>query len=153
MFDLNFSFRMAFGVLAIASISGPVSAADANNPTVIELYQSQGCSSCLPANALLISLSSRADLLPLSLAMIYGDRLGWKDRFADPAYTARQWEYAKSGKRGDGATPQFIVKGRSVVTGSDGNQLAQSIRNEDRKGLGPTIAVNDTQIRIAAHRL
>ena len=153
MFDLDFSLRTAPDALAVASIDGPAPAADANSPTSIKLYQNQGCSSCFPANAILNSFSSRADLLPLSLTVIHWDRLGWKDRFADPAYTACQWEYNKSGKRGDGATPQFIANERSVVTGSDANQLAQSIRDEDRKGSGSEIAVNDTQIRIAAHQL
>lgn len=142
--------RSALGVVALASLGGSALAADANNPTVIELYQSQGCSSCPPANAILNSLADRPDLLPLSFAVTYWDQLGWKDRFADPAYTARQWSFAKSGKRGNVATPQFIINGRGVVTGSNRNQLAQSIQSEDKKAAGPNIAVDGGRIRIAA---
>ena len=116
----------------------------------MELFQSQGCSACPPANAILNRLADRPDLLPLNFGVTYWDRLGWKDVFADPAYTARQWEYAKAGGRGNVATPQFIVNGIGVVTGSNGNQLAQSIAIESRKAAGPAIAVEGGRVRIAA---
>lgn len=140
----------ALAALAAASMTGSALAADANNPTVVELYQSQGCSSCPPANAILNSLADRADLLPLNFGVTYWDQLGWKDTFADPAYTARQWEYAKSSGRGNVATPQFIINGRGVVTGSNGSQLSQSIQTEARARGGPVIAVQGGKIVVAA---
>lgn len=130
--------------------SAPALAADATSPTVVELYQSQGCSSCPPANAHLNSLGGRADLLPLMFAVTYWDRLGWKDSFADEAYTGRQWEYSRAAGRGNVATPQFIVNGRSVVTGNNPPALAAAIRREDRRGSGPVIDVAGNRIRIAA---
>ncbi len=144
---------MAFiAALAATVASGPANAADATNPVVVELFQSQGCSSCPPANAMLNRLADRADLLPLNFGVTYWDRLGWKDKFAHPDYTERQWDYARSGERGNVATPQFIINGHGVVTGSDARQLAQSIRGEGRRAAGPTIAVDGKRIRIAAGR-
>ena len=89
-----------FRFLALASfvslsVSSPALASDADHPTVVELYQSQGCSSCPPANAVLNSVADRPDVLALSFAVTYWDRLGWKDIYAQPAYGARQWEYSR----------------------------------------------------------
>lgn len=131
-------------------LTGASVAAAPDKLTVVELFQSQGCSSCPPANAILNGLADRADLLPLNFGVTYWDQLGWKDSFADPAYTARQWEYAKSGGRGNVATPQFIVDGVGVITGSNGRQLAQSIAIEGRKASGPDITVDGGRISIAA---
>ena len=141
------------GIAALAAVvGGPAIAASAEHPVVVELFQSQGCSSCPPANAMLNRLADRADLLPLNFGVTYWDRLGWKDKFAAPAYTERQWDYARTGQRGNVATPQFIINGHGVVTGSDARQLAQSIRGEDRPGEGPAIAVDGKRVRIAAGR-
>ena len=144
--------RLAAIAALAAAVEGPATAASADHPVVIELFQSQGCSSCPPANAMLNRLADRADLLPLNFGVTYWDRFGWKDKFAAPAYTERQWDYARSGQRGNVATPQFIINGHGVVTGSDARQLAQSIRGEDRSGEGPAIAVEGKRVRIAAGR-
>lgn len=146
---MSHHFRLAAVLLASAPLTSAASAADAG-PTVVELFQSQGCSSCPPANAILNGLADRPDLLPLNFGVTYWDRLGWKDSFADPAYTARQWEYSKAGGRGNVATPQFIVNGRGVVTGSDGRQLARSIAAENGAGAGPTIATESGRILVGA---
>lgn len=142
----------ALSALAGTVLSGPAGAATPDRPIVVELFQSQGCSSCPPANAMLNRLADRADLLPLNFGVTYWDRLGWKDKFAHPAYTERQWDYARSGKRGNVATPQFIINGRGVVTGSDAQQLAHSIRSENRHETGPMNSVNGKRVRIAASR-
>ncbi len=136
---------------ATALLAGAAVAAAPGKVTVVELFQSQGCSSCPPANAILNGLADRSDLLPLNFGVTYWDQLGWKDSFADPAFTARQWEYAKSGGRGNVATPQFIVDGVGVITGSNGRRLAESIRIEGGKTPpGPAIAVDGSRISIAA---
>ena len=80
---------LALASFVSLSVSSPALAADADHPTVVELYQSQGCSSCPPANAVLNSVADRPDVLALSFAVTYWDRLGWKDIFAQPAYTAK----------------------------------------------------------------
>ena len=61
---------------------------------VVELFQSQGCSSCPPANANVMALADRADVLTLSWQVTYWDYLGWKDSFAQAAFTKRQYDYA-----------------------------------------------------------
>jgi hypothetical protein len=125
-------------------------AADRAHPTVIELYQSQGCSSCPPANANLNAVADRPDLLPLSFAVTYWDQLGWKDVFAKPAFTARQWDYAKAGGRAQVATPQMIINGNGVLNGGNRAQLDLALRRFDRGGGGPTIAARSGQVRIGA---
>jgi hypothetical protein len=74
----------------------PALAADAAHPTVIELFQSQGCSSCPPAAANVAAVSDRADVLALSFAVDYWDRLGWKDTFSKHAWTERQYATSDS---------------------------------------------------------
>ena len=81
---------VVLAALAATVSSGPATAADVNHPIVVELFQSQGCSSCPPANAMVNRLADRADLLPLNFGVTYWDYLGWKDKFAHPAYTERQ---------------------------------------------------------------
>src|SRR5271170_8194209 len=71
-------------------------AGDAARPTVIELFQSQGCSSCPPAEANVGGISGRSDVLALSFEVDYWDRLGWKDTFSKASWTARQYAYARA---------------------------------------------------------
>jgi hypothetical protein len=140
---------LALASLASISISSSALAADANHPTVVELFQSQGCSSCPPANAVLNSLADRPDVLALSFAVTYWDQLGWKDTFAHQAYTARQWEYSKAGGRSNVSTPQMIVNGRGVLVGSRKAQAEAFIRRYARKAPGPAIAARGDRIAIA----
>jgi len=85
---------------------------------VVELFTSQGCSSCPPADALLGRLSERRDVLAMSLPITYWDMLGWKDTLASPANTARQKAYAAAMGKGGVYTPQIVVDGVSDVVGS-----------------------------------
>ncbi len=125
-------------------------AADAAHPAVVELFQSQGCSSCPPANANLNAIAGRPDVLALSFAVTYWDQLGWKDGFAQPAFTARQWDYARAAGRGNVATPQMIVNGRGVLVGGSAAQLADTLRRYDRPPAAPAIARQGGQVTLAA---
>jgi len=80
-------------------------------PTVVELYTSEGCSSCPPADRWLSSLAAQPDLVRLAFHVDYWDRLGWKDRFADPAHTQRQQELGARGLTRFVYTPQIVVDG------------------------------------------
>lgn len=122
----------------------------AGHPVVIELYQSQGCSSCPPAVAVVNALADRPDVLPLIFAVTYWDRLGWKDRFDDPAYTQRQWDYAHAQGRGNVQTPQVIVDGRVAVLGSVKADLDKAIAANPRGGSGPAIARSGNAVTIGA---
>ena len=98
------------------------------SPVVIELYQSQGCSSCPPALEVLRREASRPGVIALSFAVTYWDQLGWKDSFAQPAFTQRQWDYARANGRGNVATPQLIVNGRAFLNGGDQADVDAAIR-------------------------
>lgn len=143
---------LALSALAASSLTGSARAADATSPTVVELFQSQGCSSCPPANAVLNSIADRPDILALSFAVTYWDRLGWKDIFAHSAYTARQWEYSKAGGRTHVSTPQMIVNGRGVLVGSNKGQAEAFIKRFDRGRSGPAIAHAAGRVTIGGGR-
>jgi hypothetical protein len=94
---------------------------------VIELFTSQGCSSCPPADAVLKSYAERRDVIALSYAVDYWDYLGWKDTLALPRNAERQRAYAKA--RGDGAvyTPQVVVDGQTHVVGSSKEAIDRAL--------------------------
>ena len=95
-------------------------------PVVLELFTSQGCSSCPPAEALLGEYAGRTDLLPLGFHVTYWDDLDWKDTFSFEGATERQAVYAK--RLGDGNfTPQVVVDGRRSVVGSRRSEVAAAI--------------------------
>lgn len=112
--------RLVLGIILSAATAGvPMARAQTLAPTVLlELFTSQGCSSCPPADALLPSFIARRDVVALSLPVDYWDRLGWKDTFAKPEFTRRQYQYAE--RRGDRQvyTPQAVVSGKFHVVGS-----------------------------------
>jgi hypothetical protein len=96
---------------------------------VIELFTSQGCSSCPPADAVLGKMKNRGDVLALSFNVDYWDYLGWKDTLASPTFTARQKAYAHA--RGDRAvyTPQAVVNGMMHAVGSDRAGLKNAMQS------------------------
>lgn len=137
---------------AAESRTQPESSTTVAHPVVVELFQSQGCASCPPANAAVNAIAGRPDVLALSFAVTYWDRLGWKDVFADPAYTRRQWEYARAAGRPNVATPQVIVNGRSAIVGGNAARLAQTISREGPARGGPALSIAGNTVRIAAGR-
>ncbi len=101
--------------------------------TVVELFTSQGCSSCPPADRFLNELADKPGLLALSFHVDYWDYIGWKDPFASPEHTRRQRTYSKyMGLRGV-YTPQIVVQGRTHMTGSDRRRVTKAI-HEAAKG-------------------
>lgn len=158
----NLQFRnlalVTGGALAIIAAGGAMQAApaaDGNHaaptsslhPVVLELFQSQGCSSCPPANAVLNGLADRPDILALSFAVTYWDELGWKDSFGSPRFTARQQDYASAG-RGQVATPELIVNGGYAVIGSNGREVAATIARAGPPQGGPDITPVGAGIRL-----
>jgi len=97
---------------AVAAPLACQSSAGATPPTVVELYTSEGCSSCPPADKWLSTLKGRSDVLPLAFHVNYWDRLGWVDRFATPESTARQYALSRAAGSGSVYTPQVVVNGR-----------------------------------------
>jgi hypothetical protein len=114
----------ALGVCAIIAVIRP---AHADPRAVVELFTSQGCSSCPPADRVLGELAKDPSVIALSLPIDYWDYLGWKDTLADSRFSARQKAYSRS--RGDREvyTPQAIVNGSAHVIGSDLSSIQSAI--------------------------
>jgi hypothetical protein len=106
-----------------------------SQPVVVELFQSQGCSSCPPAEANLNAIADRPDILALSFGVTYWDNLGWKDTFATAAYTDRQWAYAHRRGRNNVWTPQVYVNGHADLVGNDRAQLTQAIAQASSRAI------------------
>ncbi len=97
-------------------------------PIVAELFTSEGCNSCPPADELLGELRERQFVLPLSYHVDYWDYIGWKDRFARPEFTARQRAYAEAQGSRMVYTPQMIVAGAIDVVGSDRKEVNKALK-------------------------
>jgi len=133
-------------ILALGA--GTALAAD-KPPVVVELFTSQGCSSCPPANANLIELSKRPDVLALSFAVTYWDRLGWKDIFGREEYTARQYSYEPAlGERGP-FTPQMVINGKASLVGNRLDEVETAIGAASPLS-GPALTLGDGEVKIAA---
>jgi hypothetical protein len=114
-------------LLAFALLVLPVGARAQHNPVVLELFTSQGCSSCPPADALLSELSEREGVIALALHVDYWDYLGWKDSFGKAAHTLRQRAYAKKMHKRSVYTPQVIVQGEDQLVGHDAEAIDRRI--------------------------
>ena len=119
-------------VLAAASLAAQPHAAPVRTPVVVELFTSEGCSSCPPADALLSKLASDqsvpgAEVIALGFHVTYWDRLGWKDPFSLSLATDRQQQYARVFGEDRIYTPQVVVDGRNEMVGSDERAVRQAI--------------------------
>ena len=128
----------------------PIVGASADAPVVVEEFQSQGCSSCPPANANINALAVRPEVLALSYAVTYWDQLGWKDTFDQPAFTQRQWDYARHAGRGNIATPQVIVNGKTAIVGSSRAELQQVVAKAGSPAGGPAIKAVDNSVSLGS---
>lgn len=113
-----------FVFFMLSSLGLPVMA---QSPVVVELFTSQGCSSCPPADKLLHELAQRNDVIPLALHVDYWDYIGWKDEFSHPDYAKRQRGYAMQAKRRSVYTPQMIVNGVTDIVGARRMELSKAI--------------------------
>lgn len=111
---------------------------------VLELFTSQGCSSCPAADALFVELAKDPGLIALTLPVTYWDYLGWKDTLAQDAFTKRQKLYAKT--RGDGQiyTPQAVVNGTVHMVGSDKANIEKSVKDQAATALPVTVSLDET---------
>jgi hypothetical protein len=134
-------FGLFSGLLALTATASMSAGADkegARVPVLLELFTSEGCSSCPPADRLLEVLDQKqpvagAELIVLSEHVDYWDRLGWRDPFSSPQYTARQREYASKFSRDGVYTPQLVVDGRFGFVGSDGREATLAIQRAMRE--------------------
>lgn len=123
----------AVGVLAL-QLSARHASAQQRPPTVVELFTSQGCNSCPPADRLLGELAERNDVLALSFNVDYWDYLGWKDTLARPENTERQQRYARILANRRIYTPQMVIGGGIDAVGSDIPAVTGAIAADQRRG-------------------
>lgn len=109
---------------------------------VVELFTSQGCSSCPPADAALKQMNENGELLGLALHVDYWDRLGWKDTFASPENTERQWRYARALGERQVYTPQAVINGRTHLVGSRKVQILDTAYSYAKGAKGLVVDVN-----------
>jgi hypothetical protein len=122
----------ALGLFAIIAIIRP---AHADPRAVVELFTSQGCSSCPPADKIVGELAKDPDVIAISEPIHYWDYLGWKDTLADPRFSARQKAYSAMRGDRDVYTPQVIVNGTAQVIGSDLSSIQHAIDETSRNGV------------------
>ena len=147
----------AFALAAALVLAPAAMAAEQNAPensqgrplTVVELFTSQGCSSCPPADAFLGELAKRDDILALSVHVDYWDYIGWKDVFASPRNTQRQRDYAAKMRLGYVYTPQMVIQGADHATGSDRSGVWAKIKKAAKtKRVPVAISLAGGKIRV-----
>jgi hypothetical protein len=141
IFRANPSFARLLTAAALLCAFSAQAGAPVKRPVIIELFTSQGCSSCPPADALLAKLSKRPGVLAMSLPVTYWDMLGWKDTLASEANTRRQKAYAATMGQGAVYTPQIIVDGVTDVVGNRESAVESAIDASGRGDAGDDIAV------------
>jgi hypothetical protein len=146
-------------LIVLILLAGAAATAEAQErPVVVELFTSQGCSSCPPADEFLAELARRPDVLALGLHVDYWDYIGWKDPFAQRAHTERQRSYSRSLHQRYVYTPQMVINGAYQHVGSERavvNKLIDKARGD--MAAGPPLSVTGTgllrRLRIGAAKL
>jgi hypothetical protein len=114
-------------IATVLSLAFAAPTAAENDPVVVELFTSQGCSSCPPADRLMHDLAKRDEVIGLALHVDYWDYIGWEDEYADPNHTLRQRAYARQGGRSMIYTPQMVINGQHDVVGAQTRELERLI--------------------------
>jgi hypothetical protein len=137
----------ALSLLVAAVLAAPLRA-DATGPVVVELFTSQGCSSCPPADAILVELTRLPNVLPLGFHVDYWDRLGWRDPFSSSAATARQESYARALGLQGVYTPQVVINGHDETVGSDRQTINTVIAASARMPVQVALAAENNALTI-----
>lgn len=116
-------------------------------PAVVELFTSEGCSSCPPAEAYTVELAQRSDVLALTYHVTYWDDLGWSDRFGLPQATQRQQAYSQGLRLSSVFTPQTVIDGRRSFVGSDRNAIGRDL-SVPRDGPPMTVTMRGGELTI-----
>ena len=133
---------------AMAALVVVTSAANAQpRPAVVELFTSEGCNSCPPAEAYVGELASRPDVLALAFHVDYWDDLGWRDRFGLGQAVERQRNYARALRLGSVYTPQVVVDGHTDYVGSNRGAIERSLR-DNRQGPPLVVSVDSAEISV-----
>jgi hypothetical protein len=116
-------------------------------PVVLELFTSEGCSSCPPAEVIVNELAQRPNVLPLSFHVDYWDDLGWRDRYSLASATARQRVYARTLRRSSVYTPQAVIDGSRDIVGSQRAAVMEAVSGR-REGVATSVSVSGGTIQI-----
>ena len=150
---------LIFGLVGLLTLTTSLAltsaSALAKSPVVVELFTSQGCSSCLKADSLIGEVADRPGILALTYAVDYWDYLGWRDTFAKEDYSTRQRAYMKRMSGREVYTPQIVVNGTAETAAIHADKVDQLIRKAQRaKGLpSPQIRQrSDTRISVGSGR-
>ena len=127
-FILRWSTALSIGAIVLSVIRP----AHADPRAVVELFTSQGCSSCPPADKVIGELAKDPTIIALSMPIDYWDYLGWKDTLADSRFSARQRAYSHARGDRDVFTPQAIVNGSAKVIGSDRDGIDSAIKSTEK---------------------
>jgi hypothetical protein len=138
---MRFDRRHCSALVGALSLAAAASATP--RPTVVELFTSEGCSSCPPAEAYIGELAQRGDVLALAYHVDYWDDLGWRDRFALSQATRRQSLYAQTLRRPSVYTPQIVIDGRSDYVGSDRSAVGKALSGH-RTGVPVVVSLQDS---------
>ena len=133
--------------LSLATMAATQGDAGTATPVVIELFTSQGCSSCPPADALLGEFARRPNVVALAYHVAYWDDLGWKDRFAIPQSVQRQQGYARRLSSSGAFTPQAVISGDTSVLGSNRAAIDRALA-EPRDALAVVLSRSDANLQI-----
>jgi hypothetical protein len=133
---------------ALAALGCTVTVDAQSRPLVVELFTSQGCSSCPPAEAYLGKLSARPDVVALAFHVDYWDDLGWRDRFELTQSVSRQNGYARNLHRATVYTPQLVIDGRFDALGADGRTVAAALA-EPRSQVPLMLSLRDAALQVA----
>jgi hypothetical protein len=141
------TLRLAAAVSMLALAATPLRAAESK--VVVELFTSQGCSSCPPADKLLGELAENKNLVALSLPVDYWDYLGWHDTLAQAAFSQRQRGYSESRGGHEVFTPQVVVNGITQVVGSDRRAIESAAATAaNGKSVPVTLAKNGSTVEV-----
>lgn len=138
---IQFAAALCVSVWSLA----PSHAVAQGAPVVVELFTSQGCSSCPPADALLHKLAERDDVIALAMHVDYWDYIGWKDVFARPEHAGRQRVYARLAGRRSVYTPQMIVNGTDSIVGARGMEISEAIMAHKARKTGIDVALSRSE--------
>lgn len=134
-------------VASALSVGFGAAAGAENRPVVLELFTSEGCSSCPPAEVIVNELARRPDVLPLSFHVDYWDGLGWRDRFSLASATERQRGYARTLRRSSVYTPQVVIDGSRDIVGSQRAAVTEAVSGR-REGVATSVSVSGGTIQI-----
>ena len=137
--SLPAAFTLSFGLVAAAGAE--------TRPVVLELFTSEGCSSCPPAEVIVNELAQRPDVLPLSFHVDYWDDLGWRDRYSLAGATERQRGYARTLRRSSVYTPQAVIDGLRDVVGSQRGAVMEAVSGR-RDGVATSVSVSGGTIQV-----